>query len=339
MDALTRIQQPISEEMARYDELFSEALHHDNPLLHIALEHLSKRKGKRMRPILMLLTAKLYGTINDAVLNAAVSLELLHTASLVHDDVVDESDRRRGQQSINALLDNRSAVLVGDYLLSKALQFAAQTGNVEFVNCVAGLGQTLADGELVQLNNIRTDAFDEGSYYEVVGKKTASLFATCAQAGVMLGGGSPDDAERMRQFGKLLGICFQLRDDIFDFIRVDVGKPAGHDMKEGKLTLPVLFAINKCECIELMEKDSNSETAKESRRMRQLALAVRHGEATDQDVADLVAYTRRQNGLEYAQWAMDEFRMMSGGLISEEIDSPVRQALQDYVDFAAERLV
>lgn len=337
MDALTRIQQPIREEMARYDELFAASLKHDNPLLHTALVHLSQKKGKRMRPILMLLTAKLYGEVNDAVLNAAVAMELLHTASLVHDDIVDECDRRRGQKSINALLGNKAAVLVGDYLLSKALQASAQTGSVEFVSSVASLGQLLADGELLQLNNTKSERFEERAYYEVVGKKTASLFAICAQAGVLLGKGTTANSERMRQFGKLLGICFQLRDDIFDFIRQDVGKPAGNDMTEGKLTLPVLFALRK-DSIQNPE-GKNREAFELNKKMCALAMAVRHGDATMDDVNALVEYTRLQGGLEYAQWAMDEFRMMAIGLINEERDAAIGQALHEYVDFVAERLI
>ena len=311
--------------MERFNTLFNETLHHDNPLLRIALEHLAKRRGKQMRPILIILSARLYGQVTDAVLYAAVAMELLHTASLVHDDVVDESDRRRGQESINALLDNKAAVLVGDFILSKSLEAAAMTGSVEFFHKMAGLGQTLADGELIQLNTINTDTFEESAYYEVVAKKTASLFSTCAQVGAMLCGGTADEAERMRQFGKLLGICFQLRDDIFDFIRIDVGKPAGHDMKEGKLTLPVIFALRK-----------GGERGEE---MIQLALKVRRREATDEDIMQLVDYTRQQGGLEYAQWAMDEFRMMALGLIPDSAPADIVQAFTDYVDFAAERLV
>lgn len=325
MDALARIQQPIAAELQRFDDLFAQAMKHDNPLLQIALQHLAKRRGKCMRPILILLSAKLYGTVNDSVLHAAVAMELLHTASLVHDDVVDHSDRRRGQESINKLLDNQAAVLVGDYLLSKALESAAMTGSVEFVHNMAGLGQALADGELVQLHCTQSETFEESAYYEVVGKKTASLFATCSQAGALLGGGSPENAECMRRFGKLLGICFQLRDDIFDFIRLDVGKPAGHDMTEGKLTLPVLNALNK-----------DGEQAEE---MRQKALKVRRGEATSEDINALVEYTRKQHGLEYAQWAMDEFRMMSLGLIPDSAPTDITQAFHNYVNFVAERLV
>ncbi|MBR2945189.1 MAG: polyprenyl synthetase family protein [Bacteroidaceae bacterium] len=288
----------------------------------MALEHLKKRTGKRMRPVLVLLCARLTGRVNDAVLNAAAALELLHTASLVHDDVVDESDTRRGQLSVNALSGNKVAVLVGDYLLSVALQLAAKTQNTEVVGVVAQLGQTLADGELLQLANTKKQELSESSYYEVIRKKTASLFSACAQVGAILAGGSGEEVERMRRFGQLVGMCFQLRDDIFDFDnKADTGKPAGNDMKEGKLTLPVIHALNKA-------ADDG---------MTALAMKVRRGEATAQEIDSLVAFTREQEGIAYAEWAMDEFRYMAAGLIPEDADQTVVEALRHYVDYVAQR--
>lgn len=293
MSQLESIQTPVKEELKQFADIFETALSHENPLLGMALEHLKKRTGKRMRPVLVLLCARLTGRVNDAVLNAAAALELLHTASLVHDDVVDESDTRRGQLSVNALSGNKVAVLVGDYLLSVALQLAAKTQNTEVVGVVAQLGQTLADGELLQLANTKKQELSESSYYEVIRKKTASLFSACAQVGAILAGGSGEEVERMRRFGQLVGMCFQLRDDIFDFDnKADTGKPAGNDMKEGKLTLPVIHALNKA-------ADDG---------MTALAMKVRRGEATAQEIDSLVAFTREQEGIAYAEWAMDEFR-------------------------------
>jgi len=308
--------------LKQFADIFETALSHENPLLGMALEHLKKRTGKRMRPVLVLLCARLTGRVNDAVLNAAAALELLHTASLVHDDVVDESDTRRGQLSVNALSGNKVAVLVGDYLLSVALQLAAKTQNTEVVGVVAQLGQTLADGELLQLANTKKQELSEASYYEVVRKKTASLFSACAQVGAILAGGSGEEVERMRRFGQLVGMCFQLRDDIFDFDdKADTGKPAGNDMKEGKLTLPVIHALNKA-------ADDG---------MTALAMKVRRGEATAQEIDSLVAFTREQEGIAYAEWAMDEFRYMAAGLIPEDADQTVVEALRHYVDYVAQR--
>lgn len=322
MSQLESIQTPVKEELKQFADIFETALSHENPLLGMALEHLKKRTGKRMRPVLVLLCARLTGRVNDAVLNAAAALELLHTASLVHDDVVDESDTRRGQLSVNALSGNKVAVLVGDYLLSVALQLAAKTQNTEVVGVVAQLGQTLADGELLQLANTKKQELSEASYYEVIRKKTASLFSACAQVGAILAGGSGEEVERMRRFGQLVGMCFQLRDDIFDFDdKADTGKPAGNDMKEGKLTLPVIHALNKA-------ADDG---------MTALAMKVRRGEATAQEIDSLVAFTREQEGIAYAEWAMDEFRYMAAGLIPEDADQTVVEALRHYVDYLAQR--
>lgn len=322
MSQLESIQTPVKEELKQFADIFETALSHENPLLGMALEHLKKRTGKRMRPVLVLLCARLTGRVNDAVLNAAAALELLHTASLVHDDVVDESDTRRGQLSVNALSGNKVAVLVGDYLLSVALQLAAKTQNTEVVGVVAQLGQTLADGELLQLANTKKQELSEASYYEVIRKKTASLFSACAQVGAILAGGSGEEVERMRRFGQLVGMCFQLRDDIFDFDnKADTGKPAGNDMKEGKLTLPVIHALNKA-------ADDG---------MTALAMKVRRGEATAQEIDSLVAFTHEQEGIAYAEWAMDEFRYMAAGLIPEDADQAVVEALRHYVDYVAQR--
>lgn len=305
----------------RYNRLFHDTLQHDNPLLRLALNHLTQRKGKQMRPIMVLLSAKgAGGEVDDSVLHAAVALELLHTASLVHDDVVDESDRRRGQSSVNSLLDNKAAVLVGDFILSKALEHAAATRNIEVVNLVAQLGQTLADGELLQLANTSSSDIAESSYYEVIRKKTASLFAACAEVGASLSTQDEGYIYTMKRFGMLVGICFQLRDDIFDYdLSTDVGKPAGNDMKEGKLTLPVIFA------------SSRSEEA------RTLALAVREGSASDEDVARLVQITHETGGILYAEKAMEDFTGMATGLLDDVSDREIADALLNYLTFVSKR--
>ena len=322
MNSLEALQKPIADVLEQYKQQFEETLQSDNPLLQQAIEHLLQKKGKLVRPTLVFLSAKLSGTVNQRVYDVALALELLHTASLVHDDVVDESDRRRGQASVNALMTNQIAVLVGDFLLSRALHHAALTGDTKVVDVIANLGQTLADGELLQLANLDEEKLDEASYYMVVRKKTSSLFAVAAQLGVLASGGSEEEAERMRRFGHLVGTCFQLRDDIFDYdTKTDVGKPAGNDMKEGKLTLPVIHAINKTRDEEMLSK----------------ALKVRRGEATQEEIDDLVAFTIDNEGIEYAYWAMNEFRMMADGLIDESRDPAIVESLHSLVSFMAER--
>ncbi len=321
MGLLQDIQKPISKELECCAEQFQQTLRHDNPLLTMAVNHVLKGRGKMVRPSLVMLSAKMFGEVNQKVMDVALALELLHTASLIHDDVVDESDRRRGQKSVNALMTNQTAVLVGDFILSRALHHAANTGDTRVVDAVSMLGQTLADGELLQLHNIDTDVLDEASYYAVIRRKTASMFATASQLGVMESGGTDDEAERMRQYGQLIGSCFQIRDDIFDYEENDVGKPVGNDMKEGKLTLPVIHAINKTH-----DED-----------MKKRALAVRRREATEEDIRLLVAFTKEKGGLDYARWAMDELRMMADGLIDESKDTAVVESLHKFVTFVSVR--
>lgn len=323
VDYIKKIQASIADDLQLFNEQFRQTMQHDNPLLQTALSHILQRTGKLMRPTLVFLSARMVGKVNQDVVNAAISLELLHTASLVHDDVVDESDRRRGQASVNALLDNQAAVLVGDFLLSKAIQHAAFTQNTQFLSYVGQLGQSLADGELLQLDVTSYDKIEEASYYEIIRKKTASLFAVCAQAGALLAGGSSDDVERMRQIGQLIGVSFQLRDDLFDYdASVDVGKPTGNDMKEGKLTLPVIHALLKASDDEMLL----------------LARKVRSGEASIEEINRLVRFAKENDGIEYAHWAIDEFRMMARGLVEENKDPAITESLLEYIDYACNRM-
>lgn len=320
VNALKEIQQAISQELEQYNQMFHDTLQHDNPLLQLALDHISQRKGKQMRPMLLLLSAKGGGVVTENAIHAAIALELLHTASLVHDDIVDESDRRRGQQSVNSLLDNKAAVLVGDFLLSKALEHAAATGSVQVFQMVASLGQTLADGELLQLANVDSQEISESSYYEVIRKKTASLFATCAEIGAILS--TQDEGYRMvmKRFGMLVGMCFQLRDDIFDYdMSQDVGKPAGNDMKEGKLTLPVIHICSK-------DKEAC-----------ELALSVRKGTATDADIQKLVQMSYDLGGIIYSERAMRDFEGMASGLLDDVNNREIAEALEKYLLFVSQR--
>lgn len=309
-------------ELQEFRRQFAATLQSDNTLLQAALTHILNRSGKMVRPTMVMLSARTVGGVGQRVMDVALALELLHTASLVHDDVVDESDERRGQSSLNAMMTNQIAVLVGDYILSRALHHAAATGSAEIVDAVAMLGQTLADGELQQLANLDSEVINENSYYLVVRKKTASLFAACAQLGVTAAGGSAEQAERMRQLGSLVGTCFQLRDDLLDFRGSErLGKPSGNDMREGKITLPVISAL----------KHSQSEE------IQRLALLVRRREATDEDISKLTCLATQKGGVEYTQWAMKEFSMMADGLIDEQADAEIVQALHAFVLFMSDR--
>ena len=245
MDYLSIIKQPIASDLSDFIALFEQALSHEDGMLGSALSHIRQRGGKRMRPILMLLMAKNYGAISQVTQHSAVGLELLHTASLVHDDVVDESGERRGQASVNATYNNKVAVLVGDYILSTALLHVSFTGNQGIVQELSELGRTLAAGEILQLSNIQNQQISEDVYYQVIQQKTAALFQSCAAIGALSAGASEVDVKKAGEFGRNLGIMFQIRYDIFDYFdSKEIGKPTGNDMTEGKLTLPVIYALS-----------------------------------------------------------------------------------------------
>ena len=323
MDYIKQIRQPITTELDDFICLFNSSLSHANGLLSQALEHIKNRGGKRMRPMLILLIAKNFGDVTDVTLRSAIGLELLHTASLVHDDVVDESSQRRGQASVNATYDNKVAVLVGDYILSTALLNVAMTGSKDIVAYLARLGQTLSNGEILQLTNISNQVISEQVYYDVIRQKTAALFEACAGIGTLSVGASPEVVEEAKRFGSNIGMIFQIRDDIFDYYESpEIGKPTGNDMAEGKLTLPVIYAVNNTD----------------DPAIRQLAYKVKDQTVTPDEIATLVAYAKEHGGIEYAVSRMREFYTQAQEFIDKYVEKQdVRQALQAYLDFMIER--
>ncbi|MEE1092718.1 MAG: polyprenyl synthetase family protein [Prevotella sp.] len=323
MDYLSIIKKPIDSELQGFISLFNESLSHTGNLQTEIFDRIKQRAGKRMRPMLILLMAKNYGSVNDATLNAAVGLELLHTASLVHDDVVDESDERRGQASVNAIYNNKVAVLVGDYILSTALLCVSLTHNELIIRYLAELGRTLSNGEILQLTNISSDEISEDVYYQVIKQKTAALFEACCAIGAISAGLSESRVEAARLFGSNLGVIFQIRDDIFDYYdSSEIGKPTGNDMAEGKLTLPVIHAVNT----------SGDEE------MRRLAMKVKAGTVSAEEIARLVAFTKANGGIEYAERRMEELRQEALRFLSEEVsDDEIRQSLTAYLDFVIAR--
>ncbi len=323
MDYLSVIKQPVQAELADFIELFNRSLTHEDGMLGSALEHIRRRAGKRMRPMLILLMAKSYGHVTDVTQNAAVGLELLHTASLVHDDVVDESGERRGQASVNATYDNKVAVLVGDYILSTALLHVSFTHSEDIVRYLAELGRTLSDGEILQLSNIGRREISEDVYYEVIRQKTAALFEACAGIGVLSAGATGDDFEKARTFGRNLGIIFQIRDDIFDYYdSPEIGKPTGNDMLEGKLTLPAIYAVN-----------NGGDKA-----MLELAYKVKEQSVTQEEIDTLVEYTKSHGGIEYAEQRMEELRLKCMEYIENAVkDEEIKRALTAYLDFVIQR--
>lgn len=309
--------------MGDFNALFDHSLSHTDGMLSQALAHIRQKTGKRMRPMLILLMARNYGAVTDSTLNAAVGLELLHTASLVHDDVVDESGERRGQASLNATYNNKVAVLVGDYLLSTALLHVAYTGNKQIVQYLAELGRTLASGEILQLSNIRSQGISEDVYYQVIRQKTAALFEACCAIGALSAGAAEADIVAAKGFGCNLGMIFQIRDDIFDYFEsADIGKPTGNDIAEGKLTLPVIYALNTVG----------------DEAMFALARKVKEGTVTADEIAVLVDFTKKNGGIEYARRRMDELRMQCDAFIRGSVgDREIGDALTAYVDFVIRR--
>ena len=297
MDNSSLIKTPIAAELDDFKKLFDNSLTSSNFLLNEVISHIRQKNGKMMRPILLLLVAKLYGRICPESLHAAVSLELLHTASLVHDDVVDESTERRGQLSVNAIYNNKVAVLVGDYLLATALVQVGKTHNYAIIDVVSRLGQNLSEGELLQLSNVSNLQFSEEIYFD-------------------------EQAECARQFGEYIGLCFQIKDDIFDYYdSKEIGKPTGNDMLEGKLTLPVLYALNST-------KDESAE---------EIAVKVKNGTASADEIARLIEFAKQQGGIEYAVQTMFAYKEKALSLLASLPDSDVKAGLAAYLDYVVDR--
>ena len=319
MDYLSLIKKPIERELQDFISMFNESLYHDDGMLSQALLHIRNRAGKRMRPMLILLMAKNFGVVTNTTQCAAVGLELLHTASLVHDDVVDESSERRGQASVNAVYNNKVAVLVGDYILSTALLYVSRTHSEQIVQYLARLGQTLSDGEILQLSNIQNHDLSEDDYYEVIKQKTAALFEACAAMGALSANAGEEAVDAAKKFGQNLGIIFQIRDDIFDYFdSSDIGKPTGNDMAEGKLTLPVIYAINS--------------TGDEE--MKSLALKVKDHTVSKDEIARLVDFTKLHGGIDYAEKRMNDFHKEALSFLDDYVaDVDIRASLSAYLDF------
>ena len=323
MDYLSIIKQPIASELDDFTELFNKSMTHSDGLLQQALDHIRHRTGKRMRPMLILLIAKAFGEVTDVTQHAAVGLELLHTASLVHDDVVDDSAERRGQASVNNMYGNKVAVLVGDFILSTALLHVSYTHNETIVRYLAELGRTLSNGELLQLANIHSKDFSEDAYYQVIKQKTAALFEACSAIGALSAGADEEEIDNAKNFGRNLGIIFQIRDDIFDYYdQSKIGKPTGNDMAEGKLTLPVIYALNTTNDPE----------------MTALAHKVKDGVVTKDEIDRLVAFTKLHGGIDYAEKRMWELHAESMALLDVDLqDGPVKDSLSAYLDYVIER--
>ena len=322
MDVLQQLKSPIEAEVSEYRRVFAACMQSDNDLLQEILTIVSGRMGKMMRPILTLLSARLLGQVNNRTILTAVALDLLHTATLIHDDVVDESDERRGQPSVNKVYDNKAAVLVGDFILALALQNVARVGDPRLMGIVSETSQRLASGELLQLKSVHNQEISEQTYFRIISDKTAALFSACAEAGAMSVTADTKAIATLKEFGEIVGLCFQIRDDIFDYSDDrSIGKPTGNDMKEGKLTLPVIYCLHKIG----------------DKRMNDIARAVKNLNAGPDEIALLVDFTKRNGGLDYARNVMLSYSDKAKSLLDGFPESDVKQALRQYADFVADR--
>ncbi|MBR4793971.1 MAG: polyprenyl synthetase family protein [Bacteroidaceae bacterium] len=321
MDYIRQICAPIEVEFEefrkRYSSLFSSA----NPGVDILLKFLLERKGKLMRPILVLLVAKSYGKVSDSTYHLASAVELLHQGSLIHDDVVDESDKRRGKKSANAVYDNKMAVLLGDYIVSMALRQIAATANIKSVDALSALIGTLSEGEITQLNALDNNTLSEELYFDIISKKTAILFSSCTSLSAILSGASSDEVEAFRQFGHVAGLCFQIMDDILDYHdSSETGKPSGNDFKEGKFTLPAIYALTH----------SNRDWSVHIKAIRSL-------EATPQQIREVTEYSVSNGGIDYALAKMEELKNQAIQGLPSFISADLRTAFTSYLELITNR--
>lgn len=297
MSQLDSIKGTLAPELTRLNDLIRRCLSSDSPMMDTVIEQHLRSTGKQIRPIVVMLCARIFGPVTDRVLDAAAAVELLHNASLIHDDVVDESKLRRGLPTVNALWDNHIAVLVGDFFVSTALQRAIATADMRIVEAIGELGKLLSLGEIDQIYNAREHGLSEQAYYHIINFKTASLFVACARVGCHAAGADAASTDTLARVAELLGLCFQIRDDVFDYFPAEkVGKPTGNDLREGKVTLPLLHALEVTAdpaMLALSAKDSLS----------------------DDDVACLQQFARDNGGIDYAYESMNRLRDQAAGLL------------------------
>ena len=322
MDMLSTIKTPIEQELAEFKSFFTSLLKSDVELLDSALSYVAESVGKSMRPILTLLVAKSIGKVCENTYSAAAVVELLHTASLLHDDVIDESDKRRGRESLNVRYNNNVAVLAGDYLFSLSLSCAAKTRDVRVIDQLARIGKDLPDGEVLQIELQRNGTYSEENYFRAIYYKTASLFVSCCASGVYTGGGDDALAEAFCEYGKYAGICFQIKDDIFDYYNNDIGKPTGSDMIEGKITLPALYVL----------RTSSNPLLQPIRKKLESGIYL-----DEKEVETLLDISRNEGGVEYAKECIANYRSKAIEALPDGISDEFRNAFIAYIDYVITR--
>ena len=321
MLSINEIKKPIAAEIDAFEDRFKASMQSSVPLLDRITHYIVKRKGKQIRPMFVFFSASICGGINDSTYRGAALVELLHTASLVHDDVVDNSYQRRGFFSINALWKNKIAVLVGDFLLSKGMLLSLENDDFELLKIVSNAVKQMSEGELLQVEKVRRLDVDEPIYYEVIRQKTASLISACCACGAASAGADKETIDRMYRFGEKIGIAFQIKDDIFDFGTDDVGKPLGIDIKEKKVTLPLIYSLNHT-------------TSAEKKRIINL---VKNHNDDPQKVAEIISFVKETGGLEYAEVQMRKYQDEAFEILNTFPPSEAKTSLEQLVRFTTER--
>src|ERR1700748_1289699 len=321
MPGIDEIKKPIAAEIDEFEWKFKSSMQSSVPLLDRITHYIVKRKGKQIRPMFVFFSASISGGINESTHRGAALVELLHTASLVHDDVVDNSYQRRSFFSINALWKNKIAVLVGDFLLSKGLLLSIKHDDFRFLKIVSTAMRQMIEGELLQVEKVRKMDIEESVYYEVIRQKTASLIASCCDCGAASAGADDQTIEKMRLFGEKIGIAFQIKDDMFDFGTDDVGKPLGIDIKEKKVPLPLIYALKNCE---------------KSEKKRIINLVKNHNDDAKK-IAEIIRFVQQTGGLQYAETQMKKYQDEAFEILNTFPDGEARKGLEQLVRFTTER--
>jgi octaprenyl-diphosphate synthase len=323
MADVDRIRRPVQKEMELFDEKFRESMDSPVPLLNKITQYIIRRKGKQMRPLFVFLSAKLCGgNVTESSYRAAALIELLHTATLVHDDVVDDSNERRGFFSINALWKNKISVLVGDYLLSRGLLLSIDNSEFALLQIVSTAVREMSEGELLQIEKARRLDISEDVYFEIIRQKTATLIAACCACGASSVGADKEIVTKMKTFGEAVGIAFQIKDDLFDYgSGEDIGKPTGIDIKEKKMTLPLIFALNNASFLE----------------KRKMINVVKNNSNDPVKVNEVIAFVIKSGGIEYATKKMNEYKAKSLEILNTFHDNEYRTSLEHLVRYTTER--
>jgi octaprenyl-diphosphate synthase len=313
---------PIAEELKRFEPYFRKSTKTDLPLLNTIINYILRRKGKLMRPMMVFLAAKLNGEFNERTYHAALTIELLHTATLVHDDVVDESSQRRGFLSINAIWKNKIAVLVGDFILAKGLLWSIEHRDYDMLEHISAAVRDMSEGEILQIQKARKLDITEEIYFEIIRKKTASLLATSAAVGTCSVTEEVEKIERMKQFGEYAGMAFQIKDDLFDYHKTNlIGKPAGNDLREKKMTLPLIYALNHC---------NNGEKSR-------ILDIVRNRKKTSEDLREVSRFVESNGGFTYAAEVMQSYSDKAIAVLSAYPESDIKTAMIEYIRYITSR--